>query len=218
MAMYRGYVRETSNGMPVVQQIEMLGTAGVNVDGEHARVYVDRLADRRQHRAASGDALCRRAALLSDLHPGERLVVASLDRLGVSAGDIRAIVDKVIDFGCSVHDAAVGVTYDAETPRSTLSTATLAAESLLGTERISKARTVRAERIASGARAAVGGNRGWRPTEEERAAAKHDWLVKVDSMSQADIEAKHGVNRITLRRQFGPRGAARGRRKKNDLE
>ncbi len=191
--------------------MDALRAAGVTVDGAYPPVYCDRLADQRRHRAAGGDALTERVRVLADLRPGARLVVASLDRLGVSAGDIRAVVDELIDRGCAVHDAAAGVTYDANTPRSSLSAATLEAERTLKAERVKKAAAVRAERIAAGVKAAVGGNKGWNPTPEEEAAAKALWNDL--SLTQAEAAAAAGVAPITLRRRFGARGAPRGRRK-----
>ncbi|WP_175429785.1 recombinase family protein [Azospirillum argentinense] len=214
MAVNRGYARETRNGMPIAQQLDALRAAGVEVDGEYAPVYIDRLPDKRKHRASTGDALSQRAVALTDLRPGGHLVVAGIDRLGVSSADIRAVIDTLIDRGCAVHDVLAGKVYDAATSRADLSAVTLAAESKLKAERVRTARAARAKHIESGSKAAVGGNRGWQPTPKEDAAAKHDWLFEVATMSQADCEKKHGVNRITLRRRYGARGARVGRRKK----
>lgn len=213
MAVNRGYARQTRNGIPIAHQLDALRAAGVEVDGKYAPVYVDRLPDRRAHRTVTGDALPNRAAVLADLRPGARLVVAGLDRLGVSAGDIRAVIDTLIDRGCSVHDAVAGATFDAETPRADLSAATLAAEALLKAERVRKARSVRAERLAAGLKAAAGGNKAWNPTPE----AEQDWRDL--SLTQAQVAERHGVAPITLRRKFGARDAPRGRRpKKQPIE
>lgn len=207
----RGYIRQTPHGPPVARQMDALRATGVTVDGAYAPVYCDRLADRQRHRAVGGDALPERVRVLVDLRPGARLVVASLDRLGVSAGDICAVLDELIDCGCAVHDVAAGVTYDTDTSRSSLSGATLEAERTLKAERIKKAAAVRAQRIAAGVKASVGGNKGWNPTPEEEATAKALWSNR--SLTQAQAAAAAGFAPITLRRRFGARGAPRGRRK-----
>lgn len=206
----RGYVRETRYGMPVARQIDALRAAGVAVDEKHAPVYIDRLPDLRPHRA-SPTILKDRGMLVEGLRAGERVVVASLDRLGVSAGDIRRIVDAVIDRGAEVYVADTGAVYNADTPRGVLSAATIAAETALKSEKIRKAANVRRERIAAGVTAAVGGNRGWHPTPEEDASARAMW--NDTSLTQAQVSAAVGVTPITLRRRFGPRGTPRGRRK-----
>jgi DNA invertase Pin-like site-specific DNA recombinase len=211
MPIDRGYIRQTRNGPPVAQQMDALRAAGVTVDGAYPPVYCDRLTDQRRHRAAGGEALAERVRAVADVRPGARLVVASLDRLGVSAGDIRAVLDALIDRGCAVHDVAAGINYDANTPRAILSATTLEAERTLKAERIKKAANVRAERIAAGVKAAVGGNKGWHPTAEEEAAAHALW--NDFSLTQTQVAEAVGVAPITLRRRFGARGAPRGRRK-----
>lgn len=211
MTIDRGYVRETRNGPSVKDQIEALRNAGVRVDGNYAPVYVDRLPEKRAHRPADGAALERRAAVVADVRPGGRLVVARLDRLGVSAGDIRAVMDELFDRGCVVVDVNGGAIYDAETPRTVLSGVTLAAEATLKAERVVKARAVRAERLAAGQKASAGGNRGWHPTKVAEDAARAAWNDL--TLTQAQAAAIAGVSPITLRRRFGARGAPRGRRK-----
>lgn len=212
MAQDRGYVRQTRNGPSVALQIDALRSAGVAVDGEHAPVYIDQLADKRTHaRSSGGEGLTQRAAAIHDLRPGARLVVSSLDRLGVSGIDITAAIRKVTAKGCAVLASATGREYTIPPDVGAVLDDAAAAEAVLKAERVSKARAVRADRIAAGNKAAVGGQRAWSPTADEEAVALSYW--NNFEMTQTQIAKAVGVSAITLRRRFGERGAPRGRKK-----
>ena len=77
---------------------------------------------------------------------------------------------------------------------------------------LDEAPQARADRIAAGHKAAVGGNKGWRPSLEEEAVARALWNDL--SLTQAEVAVQVGVKPITLRRRFGSRGAPRGRPKR----
>lgn len=212
--MDRGYRRETRGGKPLDQQSDALRVGGIDVDAPHAPVYTDALPAKRKHRRAEGrDGLVERKALIHDLRPGSRLVVASLDRLGVSGGDIRAVLDDLQDKGCPVlvieklpDDPTEGphTLISAETPRRLIAEWAIQAEATLKREAIRKARTVRAREIERGNKTVVGGTKAWSPPPEVYAAARRDWKSN-RNISAADVAKKYGVSKTTLIRHFKDR-------------
>ena len=210
--MDRGYIRETRNGPTVKEQMENLRSAGIAVDEPYAPVYIDLLPKQRKHRATGDDNLPERAKAISDLREGSRLVIASFDRLGASAIDIKKAFNRVDAKNCTVFDVSAGVEYARSTPHHVVDDAAATAETVLRRENITKARKVLKQRVDEGAIKMNGGNQGWSPDAKTKVEAKRDWLENVH-ITQSQMEEKYGVKRSTLRRHFGERGMPRVRPK-----
>jgi DNA invertase Pin-like site-specific DNA recombinase len=198
----RGYVRQTPNGPPPAEQHAAIMGAGVQHDNW---VYHDLLPKGRGHCQEAEETLPERRAVIRDLRPGSRLVVSSLDRLGMSGIDITTVIREVTAKECVVYAVDTGKTYAIPPEVGAVLDDSKDAEVELKRERVRKARAVR---TITGA---TGGNKGWRPPPETEQAARHNWLNDL-SLSQADLEKKYGVGRSTLRRKFGERGVPKGRR------
>lgn len=210
--MDRGYIRETRNGPTVKEQQEKLRAAGIAVDEPYAPVYIDLLPKQRRHRATGDDKLPERAKAISDLREGARLVVASFDRLGASAIDIKKAFNRIDAKNCTVFDVSAGMEYARSTPHHVVDDAAAAAETVLRRENITKARKVLKKRVEEGTITLKGGNEGWQPDPTTDAAARKNWLEDLH-LTQKMLEQKYGVGRSTLRRRYGERGAPRGRPK-----
>ena len=185
----RAYVRETRHGPPIEEQ-----RAAVRPKVERDDlVYVD--------------ALPERAAVIKDTRAGSKVVVHSLDRLGTSAGDIRAAVDKLFDKGAGVLDVTAGLVIDANTPRAVQSDAVLAAEKALRRERFKKAQEVAKER-----RVKVGPKPKPLPADLDK-LARQRWHED-RGVSQKTVAAEFGRSVTWLYENYGPRGMPT-RRKRN---
>lgn len=199
----RGYIRETRNGPDLAVQEAAVRGAGV---GRADWIYADRLPPKRQHRAAGADTLAERAAIVRDIREG-RIIVQSLDRLGVSAIDIVRTISTVAAKGCGVVAVDTGRVYDASTPAHVILDDAASAEAVLKRERIRKAAAVKAERGVKGGRKSND-----LPPDVEL-DARRDWLENV-GMSRSEVAKKYGRSMSWFDRRYGERGMMdkRGRR------
>lgn len=199
-----GYIRETRNGPDLAAQEAAVRGAGVT---RADLVYADRLPPKRQHRAVAGDALEKRALIIRQIHESSRIVVPSLDRLGISAIDIARTISAVAAKGCGVVAVDTGKVYDASTPAHVILDDAAAAEATLKRERIRKAAAVKAERGVKG------GRKGNDLPPDIEPQARRDWLENV-TMSRADVAKKYGRSTSWFDRRYGERGmmSKRGRR------
>lgn len=170
-------------------------------------VSADRLPARRQHRAVAGDALEERALIIRQIDEGSRIIVPSLDRLGISAIDIARTISAIAAKGCGVVAVDTGTVYDASTPAHVILDDAAAAEATLKRERIRKAAAVKAERGVKG------GRKGNDLPPDIEPQARRDWLENV-AMSRSEVAKKYGRSMSWFDRRFGERGmmSKRGRR------
>ncbi len=201
----RGYIRETRSGPTMDAQEAAVRAAGViRADW----IYADRLPPKRQHRAVASEALGERTLIVRQIHEGGRIVVPSLDRLGISAIDIVRTISTVAAKGCGVLAVDTGKVYDASTPANVILDDAAEAEAALKRERIRKAAAVKA------ARGVKGGPKMKDLPPEVEPQARQDWLENV-AMSRADVAKKYGRSTSWFDRRYGERGmmSKRGRRK-----
>lgn len=201
----RGYIRETRSGPAMDAQEAAVRAAGVT---QSDWVYADWLPPKQKHRAATADALDARALIIRQIHEGSRIVVPSLDRLGISAIDIVRTISTVAAKGCGVLAVDTGRVYDASTPANVILDDAADAEAALKRERIRKAAAVKA------ARGVKGGPKMKDLPPEVEPQARQDWLENV-SMSRAEVAKKYSRSTSWFDRRYGERGMMdkRGRRK-----
>lgn len=200
--------------MPVTEQQRTLAAAGVEVSGAHAPVYIDRLhaAGRKAKRLEVGD-LVERERCIADVRSGARLVVASLDRIGLSHADIADAVARVIAKGATVYDTSTQMELGPITASPDVLTAVAAAAKALTGQRIAPAREMLTKRRNAGTIRTGPISKVDQLPAEKREELRRDWLEHLQ-MSQSDLEKKWGMARNTMRKAFGDRAAPRGRRAK----
>ncbi|GLR79069.1 hypothetical protein GCM10007856_17430 [Azospirillum oryzae] len=147
------------------------------------------------------------------MRAGARMVVASLDRIGLSHEDIAAAVARVIGKGAAVYDATAGQELGPETPTPDVLTAVAAAAKRLKGQRTAPARKELDERRKAGSVKSGPVSKIDQLPADKRDELRCDWLERL-SLSQTALEKKWGMARNTMRKAFGDRGAPRGRRKK----
>lgn len=170
-------------------------------------IYADRLPPKRQHRAVASEALGERTLIIRQIHEGSRIIVSSLDRLGISAIDIVRTISTVAAKGCGVLAVDTGKVYDASTPANAILDDAAEAETVLKRERIRRAAAVKA------ARGVKGGRKSNDLPAEIEPQARTDWLENV-AMSRAEVAKKYGRSMSWFDRRYGERGmmSKRGRR------
>lgn len=199
--------------MTIADQERALANAGVSVSGDYTPVYVDRLhaAGRKAKRLEVGD-LVQREACIADVRAGSRVVVASLDRIGLSPDDIGDAVGRIFRKGAAIYDAAAGVLLGPETPSPDVLAAVTSAAKRLKGQRTTPAREELDKRRQNGFKTGPVPLIHQLPPDQ-RAELKRDWLERLD-LSQAELKKKWGLSPNTMRKEFGDRGAPRGRKPK----
>lgn len=199
--------------MTIAEQERALSAAGVVVVDDHAVVYVDRLhaAGRKAKRLEAGD-LVQREECIADVRSGSRIVVASLDRIGLSPDDISDAVSRVLRKGAAVYDVTAGVELGPKSSAPDVLAAVAAAAKLLKGQRVGPARAELDKRRQTGFKTGPVPLIHQLPPEQQ-AELKRDWLERLD-LSQAELKKKWGLSPNTMRKEFGDRGAPRGRKPK----
>ncbi len=188
------YIRETREGPSIDDQKVAVRPSFCSCFS----VYVDTAPVKRVHRSTGAKQLTQRQAALRDLQPGSKLIVSSLDRLGVSAGDIRHVLDILFETNRAVFCVATSQMLDATTPRLSVSENALAAEKVLKQERIKKARSVLPDLPAK-----VSARRRDLPPEQ-MAVAELKWRSDF-ALSTHDLAAEFDRSTSWFHRRFGPR-------------
>jgi DNA invertase Pin-like site-specific DNA recombinase len=199
----RAYIRESKHGPALEDQRKVVRPFVERDDW----VYADELPKgKRKHQPVEGDPLPERTLIVRQIHPGSKVIVPSLDRLGTSAGDIRATVDKLLDKGAAVFDVAAGLEINETTPRAVQSDAAMAAEKVLKREHAKMARAAfKLSKVKMGRK----------PIElppDLAAAAERDW--RDGTVSQADMTKRYGLSSNWFRCRFGAREMKPGRKPK----
>lgn len=200
--------------MTIAEQERALSDAGVVVTGDLAAVYVDRLhaVGRKAKRLEVGD-LAQREECVADVRAGARIVVASLDRLGLSPDDISDVVARVLRKGAAVYDVSAGVNLGPETSASDVLAAIAAAAKRLKGQRVGPAREALDRRRQEGTVRTGPVSLVDQLPSDKRAELRRDWLENLQ-LSQAQLKEKWGMSPNTMRAAFGDRGAPRGRKPK----
>lgn len=209
--MDRGYIRQDRIGMTVADQERALADAGVVATGDYESVYVDRLhaVGRRAKRLEVGD-LAQRETCIADVCAGTRVVVASLDRIGLSSDDIVDAVERLFRKGVAVHDVAAGVTLGPDTSAADVLAAVAAAAKRLKGQRVAPAKAELVRRRQAGLKTGPVSLIDRLPPEK-RDEMWRDWRENLH-LSQALLKRKWGISPNTMRTAFGARGAPRGRK------
>ena len=200
--MDKAYVRQGRFGPSVDRQREAIMAAANVVEGDF---YLDRLPESGPRMTRMSIAsLVERARLLRDLQPGDRVVVAGMDRIGLSSNDIMTVIGKVVAAGAAVLAATTNEVIDRDTLSVAVFKAVEGANKALQQQRLGPAREALA---VSSTKAVSPAKRGRRPAlpPEKRAAAEIDWKQNRD-LSQSDVGKLYGVSVKALRTAFGGRG------------
>ena len=193
----QGYLRQTKTGTPVDDQCQLVGPLIRRAEW----VHVDLLPKKKLRvQPPPEERLVSREKMIRFLRGGERVVVSSLDRLGISDGDIGKTVARIIAKGGSVYVAGSDTTLDAATPHLTICEAAEAAELVLKREVMRKAREVlKASGVKVGRKARMD-----ELTEHERAKLRALWHERPD-LTQRAIRDLTGFSPTTMFRYFGSR-------------
>ena len=190
----RAYIRQTGAGTGIDEQRRIVEPLVAGPD----MVYADPLPARRPRVQPPPEVrLGERERVLSDMQAGERLIVLSLDRLGVTAGDIAKVIARVGAAGAAVFVVDTLEVFDLATPALAVIDAANAAEHTLKQEGVRKGRAILAARpVKRGPPRAL--------TGDARVLAEELWHERTD-LSQATVAALAGVSKRTLWREFGRR-------------
>lgn len=180
------YCRVSTSDQTTENQVREIATAGFSVD-----------AKRIVEETVSGSVAAAErkgfAKLMERLEEGDVLIVTKLDRLGRSAMDVRATVDRLASEGVRVHCLALGgVDLTSAAGRMTMQVIAAVAEF---------ERDLLIERTQAGlARAKASGKALGRPQSLSRTQQEEIRTARQEGASLGVLAAKYGVSRAAIQR------------------
>lgn len=194
--MKRGYIRLSRAGPSLEVQKEALRSAGITDFSEFGPVYVDEIP---KGRRITG--LPERDAAIRSLLPGDELVVASASRLGTSASDVLAAIQRIGAKEAVILDAETGETISWHPDALKVAEYARRAERANRSEITAKMSLKRAE----------SGKLGGAPTKKWKVSQKRAREMWNDpTRSASEVAELVGISVPTLYRRFGERGLPRG--------